>query len=858
MMLVLQSMLMVTASSPVPQPRHTALQTMLTFLQPTTPHLGPGTWPSEATCVAQAGSMWEHWQMAVASSHPVQRPPRLEPGLQQCVDLRGIIGGSLARMRTEIVDEIEQWALDSMDATETWWKSLPPHVAQVYFNKDHNQISQIPLLLRLLDLAKMPGLPELTEDLQSGFQVTGELHAGAGWLPRADSKYEFPTSAETFMKHNQHYTRAKLRSKRVDPEWSSMLDELRSELKKGRMSGPYRAPDWWPTQTTTIDEMPLLQLPIQNICTSFCFSVVQADKIRRCEDFRRSGHNATVVAYDVPHHHDIRTFTDLALSAPQGGDTSLVWAQDLDGAYRQFPVRDPTDCFCVLMTPRGPILLQHHAMTFGAVSSVWNFNRAADGIMFLSRRLLATPLGHYVDDFIGVEPSALVHSSFSEFTRLMRVLGLRMKERKALPPAARQKVLGINMHITEDEVILSPHPERCDKAKKVIQNALETNRLTDEAAHRLAGKLVFLTSTLFGQLGRASLQPLYARAHGLSEGDHDGQLNGPLRSALRSLMNLLREIQPRVIPKQMDQSCIVLYSDAYFVIDGTHHSPGSKTIPKHWHKTKCHTYENGWGVVIHFEGNTWFSSGTLPSRLIKKFCTRKAYIYFLEIAAQLMGFLTCRQLPSNLVMSFIDNTAGFFALRKGYCRDPAICNVLALVWRIIALDGWHLHLEWVQSNLNISDSVSRFQYDEMQKINANWTEIPVEGIYDILARVAVDSDYAHGKALNDMIAIQPAPLTMTHTGGMGNWRQCGRDWLQQQLQLSSRQDQLSQSTPGQKNQCEQLSSEQFGNARHMFKRIPMPCLSLKVASLPCVSRALACWKLGLCLYVQEAVLLCPL
>lgn len=44
----------------------------------------------------------------------------------------------------------------------------------------------------------------------------------------------------------------------------------------------------------------------------------------------------------------------------------------------------------------------------------------------------------------------------------------------------------------------------------------------------------------------------------------------------------------------------------------------------------------------------------------------------------------------------------------------------------------------------------------------------------------------------------------------------------------------------------------------LSKRIPMPCLSLKVASLPCVSRALACWKLGLCLYVQEAVLLCPL
>ena len=52
------------------------------------------------------------------------------------------------------------------------------------------------------------------------------------------------------------------------------------------------------------------------------------------------------------------------------GTTAMVWAEDLNGAYRQFPVRDPGGCYCVLMTPQGPVLLQHHAMTFGAVSSV--------------------------------------------------------------------------------------------------------------------------------------------------------------------------------------------------------------------------------------------------------------------------------------------------------------------------------------------------------------------------------------------------------------------------------------------------------------------------------------------------------
>ena len=37
--------------------------------------------------------------------------------------------------------------------------------------------------------------------------------------------------------------------------------------------------------------------------------------------------------------------------------------------------------------------------------------------------------------------------------------------------------------------------------------------------------------------------------------------------------------------------------------------------------------------------------------------------------------------------------------------------MIALVWRIIAHDGWHLHLEWVPSGMNISDQVSRHQFN---------------------------------------------------------------------------------------------------------------------------------------------------
>lgn len=765
LMLVLQSMLTISTACPCPSPSRSAMQYMLDVLDHFQPTLGPVHWPTEARCVPRTDSMWTHWAMAKQAQHPVATPPKLEPGLQQCLEIQALIGGSLPRLRLEIVDEIAQMADDAEDTTYAWWKALPTHVAQVYYNEEFKQISQIPLLIDLLKRTKMPSLSELAEDLHQGFQMVGRIHSGAGWLPRADQKYEFPVTLEAFQKNNRHYTLAKLRSNKVDPEWSTMLEELKTELKKGRMSGPYKAPEWWPIQTTSVDDAPLQELPFQNICISFCFSVSQSDKIRRCEDFRRSGHNSTVIAHDVPCHHDIQTFMDLALSQPAGDTPSRVWAQDLNGAYRQFAVRDPNDCFCVLMTPQGPLLLKHHALIFGATSSVWNFNRAADSLMFLSRRLLAVTLGHYVDDFIGIEPEHLVDSGFEQFTRLMRILGLRMKESKALPPDATQKILGINMTITQQEVILSPHPKRVHKIRRLIEEALRLNHLNSDTAQKMAGKLIFLTSTLFGQLGRAALQPIYARAHGRGDKEIADQLNGPLRSSLRTLLNLLTEIQPQVIPRNPDQPVIVIYTDAYFQLDGKTMSPGSTDLPRQWHKSKCHQYENGWGYVTYYNGVTRFAAGRIPPWVIKKYCSRKAYIYFLEITAQLIAFLACRHLPSTLVISFIDNASGLFALRKGYCKDPSICNLLAMTWRVLATLRWHVHLEWVSSEDNVSDKVSRHEFHEMQTIEAIQDQVHLDGLFKILSKVASDADYAHGQATQDALNLQLHHSSASHTGG---------------------------------------------------------------------------------------------
>lgn len=83
---------------------------------------------------------------------------------------------------------------------------------------------------------------------------------------------------------------------------------------------------------------------------------------------------------------------------------------------------------------------------------------------------------------------------------------------------------------------------------------------------------------------------------------------------------------------------------------------------------------------------------------------------------------------------------------------------------VIAHQGWHLHLEWVPSDLNISDQVSRQSFTEMHEIDAAWTD---------LHRTATDSDHAHGTALHDVLALEPLCCKHLTLERWVDWRQCG-------------------------------------------------------------------------------------
>ena len=501
-----------------------------------------------------------------------------------------------------------------------------------------------------------------------------------------------------------------------------MLDELLDEKKKGRLDGPFTAPRQWGVECCAVQGHELQPLPSDCAFAALCFAVEQGEKVRRCDDYRRSFHNSTIQTSDVPHGHDLDTYISVMKRYHELQVVNpVIWGQDLDAAYRQIPVRPDADAFTILQTEDGPTLWRHAAAPFGATASVWAFNRLADALVSLARRLLLIPVCHFVDDFMCIDPVDLAASSCLAFKTLFGQLGLRMKPTKEQLPSPTQKMLGVYVHVQNQQVLLSACPNRKFKAVATLEQALASNKMSSSLAQQTAGKLAFLATTFFGNVGKAALQPLYARGRGLGEASHDHLTTG-LRRAIVFLLYVLRHAQPRcvpLVPKQFFESAIV-YTDAFYQ-PGTKHGGCSKQAL------------NGWGYVVTIGSETVYDFGEVPQHFVQRFASRRAFIYMLEIFAVLVCVTACHDRLPPFIRFYIDNQAGKYALVKGYGKCAAINTLITAFWTLVEVNRWCPHFSYVKSGLNISDPVSRA--DDSIARSFGWTRLHtnVEPLLNILA-----------------------------------------------------------------------------------------------------------------------------
>ena len=231
----------------------------------------------------------------------------------------------------------------------------------------------------------------------------------------------------SFQEANNQYIQDGLSTRRSGEHTAGMLKEILEEVDMGRIEGPFRAPAHWCRQTVPVKhrpDLPLLDCPVDFPLASYVFPIIQtgsdgSDKVRRGEDWRRSKHNSTVKVTDQPHHHNIDSYVNAGRRAKQlfPDHDVHIWGHDHEGAYRQLPCRNPDHAYMIIMTEDGPTLWRHNVLLFGAVGSVWGYNRFGDALMNICRSLFGVPVIHYVDDFGCIERAISFFVFIRDFRR---------------------------------------------------------------------------------------------------------------------------------------------------------------------------------------------------------------------------------------------------------------------------------------------------------------------------------------------------------------------------------------------------------------------------------------------------------
>ena len=122
-----------------------------------------------------------------------------------------------------------------------------------------------------------------------------------------------------------------------------------------------------------------------------------------------------------------------------------------------------------------------------------------------------------------------------------------------------------------------------------------------------------------------------------------------------------------------------------------------------------------------------YASGFVPFWFARHFASRRAYIYMLEIVAQILPLYALVGILDKYCIMFVDNEPARHALGKGYGSDEQVNKLVQTVWLCIETHGMIPQWQRVCSSANVSDAVSRGDFREAEQIFATILQTSMEG-----------------------------------------------------------------------------------------------------------------------------------
>ena len=337
--------------------------------------------------------------------------------------------------------------------------------------------------------------------------------------------------------------------------------------------------------------------------------------------------------------------------------------------------------------------LQLLCLPFGSSASVSGWDRFGLAIQCILADLFHVLYLRFVDDMFGGDSALENGSNDSEClvgpggsARLAKVvvselLGWELDAGKAIAEAAKAVILGVCVEFDDQRqlILFSLEEERLGKWRAEIREALRRSTLSPARALKLAGKLSWGATAVFGRGARVYLAAIYYHGSG-----NQSRLSLRTKLCLQWWLRFLEQPPSRSVPVMRPQRerCI-LYTDAtgqgrmaWVIL-----APGLKA----WAAADVPTAAKQWALYRKNQIGTW--------ELMAALCALKFLIEYLPGEYE--------------ILAFVDNTSALGALTRGCSRQFDWNELIGELWFSIAQRGHYLHLWHVPSHLNLADAPTR-------------------------------------------------------------------------------------------------------------------------------------------------------
>ena len=532
-------------------------------------------------CKVKVGVFMEpeqHMEMALNVCHPMDTATILPDLLKKAVfKMLTLEPHVLAKQRLEMLKLYKSRAEQLQSNEDQLHQALPPHVQQVVEGK------RLLLLEERLNATAFPDM-QVMEDFKSGVDLVGEEPFSHLFLEKLQPASMTVEQLEFSAKLNRRLAMMRPMNEQEQMHADRPVELSQEEVAEHFLSGPFFTEDQVSNHLGT-DDWTLTKR----------FLLLQGEELKErvIDDYKRSLVNAAFASRSYLELQDVDVLASLITlvmrllaEGPtieltlQDGTTlkgrlsqaALAGADfsgrcfDLSKAYKQIAVSESNLKHAVLgaRDSKGKwYMYASQSLPFGAIASVYAFNKSAKALQHLLLEDFAIVTTNYFDDFPTLEFRAAEDVTTGVVSQFFQLLGWRhaVSGKKAKPFQDTFAALGVEYNLqklSQGYFTLGNKPERLERIARMVSKVAEEGRVSVTNAASIHGLLNFASGFTLGKALQIAAQGFSMLASGVS------LPTATLRDLCEHTDIVVKALQPREIEVPVQPLPVIIYTDGAF------------------------------------------------------------------------------------------------------------------------------------------------------------------------------------------------------------------------------------------------------------------------------------------------------